>query len=233
MYIKSPEVRELAQRAFPSYNGNHYRVEPFAGPMTTTSCWNGGSRDYWCLVNLVTNKTWHVPENGNAFVNGGKSFKVGRLPENIALIRYQMGGYNAIIIYLNPANIRAAMLPKKPELTWPQSVVLVATKSLKSSYGGRKNIRFTEANERTGITTQEWETAKAECIAKGLLNRAGAITDDGRNTVELCIGPLANLYYEQLKRPVAAAVSELPAIEFVNIQSAGGQDWLKKQILEA
>jgi hypothetical protein len=205
MYINSPEVRELAQRAFPSYNGKRYSVEPFSGPMTTTSCWNGGSRDYWCLVNLVTHKTWNVPENGTPFVYGGKAFKVGRLPENIALIRHKVGGYEYVTIYLNPANIRADMLPQKPALTWAQSVVLVATRSLKSSYAGILNYRRHAAQRETGITIEEWETAKAECQAKGFLNRAGAITDDGRNAVGF--NQLHNM-----KRPLAAAVAELPAL---------------------
>jgi hypothetical protein len=184
MRVNIPEVRELAQRAFPGYSGRNFNVEPFTHPMTTASCWNGGSRDNWCLVNLITNKTWTVPENGTPFVNGGKAFKVGRLPENVALIRHYQGRFEQITIYLNPANIRADMLPQKPALTWAQSVVLAATRGLKSSYAGIPNYRRHAAQREVGITIEEWETAKAECISKGFLNRAGAITDDGRNVIE-------------------------------------------------
>lgn len=76
------------------------------------------------------------------------------------------------------------LIPPKPALAWAESVVLAATRSLKSSYAGIKNYRFYEAHERTGITETEWDSAKAVCIQKGLLNRAGAITDDGRNAIE-------------------------------------------------
>jgi len=76
------------------------------------------------------------------------------------------------------------MLPQKPALTWAQSVVLAATRGLKSSYAGIPNYRRHAAQREVGITIEEWETAKAECISKGFLNRAGAITDDGRNVIE-------------------------------------------------
>lgn len=125
-----------------------------------------------------------MPENGTPFVNGGKIFKVGRLPENVALVRHYHGRFESITIYLNPANLRTDLLPPKPALDWAQSVVLAATRSLKSSYAGIRNYRFQEAHERTGITEAEWNSAKDACIASGLLNRAGAITDAGRNAIE-------------------------------------------------
>jgi len=184
MNTKLPEVQALARRAFPGYTGRRFAVEPFTHPLTTTSYWDGGCRDYWCLVNLATHRTWLVPENGTPFVNGGKAFKVGRLPENVALVRHYHGRFENITIYLNPANLRADLLPPKPALDWAQSVVLAATRSLKSSYAGIRNYRFHEAHERTGITEAEWNSAKDACITKGLLNRAGAITDDGRNAID-------------------------------------------------
>jgi len=196
MNTKLPEVQELARRAFPDYTGRRFSVEPFTHPLTTPSYWDGGCRDYWCLVNLATNRTWMVPENGTPYVNRGKTFKVGRLPENVALVRHYHGRFEAITIYLNPANIRADLLPQKPSLEWAQSVVLAATRGLKSSYAGFKNYRFHEARERTGITEAEWNSAKADCIAKDLLNRAGAIADDGRNAIEWT-------RLETLKRPPA------------------------------
>lgn len=63
-------------------------------------------------------------------------------------------------------------------------MVLAATRGLKSSYAGIKNYRFHAARESTGITEPEWNQAKDACMAKGLLNRAGAISDDGRNAIE-------------------------------------------------
>ena len=49
-------------------------------------------------------------------------------------------------------------------------------------------ISFDKANGLTPkydgiITTGEWETAKAELIADGMLNKAGAITAKGKNAI--------------------------------------------------
>jgi hypothetical protein len=72
-------------------------------------------------------------------------------------------------------------LPAPTELTEDEEIVLVATRSLKASYGGVSNYRLSEARRYTGIDLHRWETAKAMLIAKKLLNKAGAITVEGRN----------------------------------------------------
>jgi hypothetical protein len=183
MHIQTPEVKELAAKAFPEYSGKRFEVEPFKGEMQLYSCWNGGSRDYWSFVNLASNKVAPVPENGTPWSNGGKIFRCGRLPENIALVRWSRGRFESITIYLHPSNIRADMLPAPTELSWAEKVVLTATRSLKSSYAGIKNYRAVEAKQQTGITLPEWESAKAQLITRGMLNKAGAITDTGRNAI--------------------------------------------------
>ncbi|KPL05710.1 hypothetical protein AMJ85_11125, partial [candidate division BRC1 bacterium SM23_51] len=48
-------------------------------------------------------------------------------------------------------------------------------------YAGISNYRFHEAHRQTGITLEQWERGKRALIAKKLLNRAGAATNDGRN----------------------------------------------------
>jgi hypothetical protein len=62
--------------------------------------------------------------------------------------------------------------------------VLLATAGLKPSYGGDGDFRFHEAHRRRGIGREAWDTAKAECIAAGWLNKAGAITPRGRNAID-------------------------------------------------
>ena len=179
MRTQLPEVREIAAKAFPEYTGRRFSVQPFTGSMPATSYWSGGSKDDWCLLNLATDKTWRVPENGSPY--SGKAFRVGKLPANIVLVRHTRGTYCSLTIFVNPANLRDDLLPPKPPIEWAESVVLCATYCYKNTYGGRTNIRFTEARETVGITEAEWNTARTACIAKGWLNRAGAITDDGLN----------------------------------------------------
>lgn len=116
-----------------------------------------------------------------------------RLQAGIVIIErsYFRGKDSGITIYVHPANSNMLALPApKAELTWSQQVVLIATCSLKSSYGGISNYRFHEARQRVGITTPEWDTAKAELQAMKFLNAAGAVTSEGRNLRDT----LANKY---------------------------------------
>lgn len=180
-FTKAPEVQDLVRQAFPEYQGKSFAVQIFAGPMTLTSNWSGGQRDYWALVNMSTGRTYHVPENGTPWTRPS-GFKCGRLPLNVALVRLSHGYAKSTCVYVHPENI-TKYLPPAPELTQAQRIVLCATRGLKSSYAGIKDYRFHEAHGRTGITREAWDTAKAECIGKGLLNRAGAISDEGRNAI--------------------------------------------------
>lgn len=135
------------------------------------------------MVNIATGKGIALPENGTPFSNGGKAVRIETLPDGVALICHSMGPYERATIYLNPANIRADMLPAPVEMTREERIVLCATRCFKSSYAGIKNYRFSEATACTGISLADWETAKLSLIGRGLLNKAGAITDEGRNAI--------------------------------------------------
>ncbi len=198
MNIKTPEVKALAFLCFPNFTGKTFKVEPVTpNPITLTSYWEGGSRDYHVIVNLETNQTQSIPENGTPYTYGGKAFVLPVLPMNFAIVTYHQGRCDYILIRMNPGNIRADMLPAPIELTWAEKVVLSATRSYKSSYAGIKNYRFHEAKSYTGILMPEWETAKASLIQKRLLNNAGAITDDGRNAIGR-----ADLYILKTEKPI-------------------------------
>jgi hypothetical protein len=75
------------------------------------------------------------------------------------------------------------LLPRPADLNWAVNVVLVATRSIKPSYGGISNYRFHTAHRETGITQEEWESAKQFCISRSLLKPTSAITDEGRRAV--------------------------------------------------
>jgi hypothetical protein len=181
-HTDAPEVRDIANMAFPDYTGKKFKVEAFRGPMELRSSWDGGSRDYYVIVNLSNGKVKPIPENGSGFGSNNKIFKITKLPPNFVVVEKSIfvGKDMGITIYINQENI-SKMLPAPDDTTWEEKVVLVATRSLKSSYGGVKDYRFQAALRDTGITKQEWDTAKENLIQKGMLNKAGAITDKGRN----------------------------------------------------
>lgn len=171
-----PEVIRIALAAFPDYRGRTFEVTQFAGPMRLDSCWSDGSRDYYVLLDLGTLRSIPIPENGTPFSNGGQIMRLGELPVNAAVVQHIIfsGKDLGIRIHVRPENM-TKMLPPPVELSLHETIVLVATKCLKSF------ARFDNANRHTGITKSEFEAAKQSLIAKGLLNSAGAITNDGRN----------------------------------------------------
>lgn len=87
-----------------------------------------------------------------------------------------------VTVYAHPDSITKS-LEEEVKLSKAELVVLVATRSLKSSYAGISNYRFHEAQRQLGITLDQWERAKSSCISKGLLNARGAITTAGKNAV--------------------------------------------------
>lgn len=182
IYSSAPEVKSIGLMAFPSYTGNKFSVDTISGTMRLDSCWSGGSRDYFVLIDMVSGRTIPIPENGTPFSNNGQIFTLDALPLNIALVQHTIacGKDLGITIFVSADNL-SRLLPPVAELSREEQIVLVATRSLKSSYNGIANYRFHEANSDTGITLEQWETAKSSCVARGMLNKAGAITNDGRN----------------------------------------------------
>jgi hypothetical protein len=182
LYTDAPEVKQIARVAFPDYNGNKFKVELFRGPMNLSSYWDGGSRDYYAIVNMSTMRSEPIPQGGSG--HGDVPYRMTTLPDSFAVVEhtFYMGKDLGITIYVNQENM-SKMLPQGQEISWAEKVVLSATRSLKSSYGGVKDYRFQEALRNTGITKQEWDIAKQSLIQKRMLNAAGAITNDGKNAI--------------------------------------------------
>lgn len=104
------------------------------------------------------------------------------LPDGFACVEHSIfcGQDSGITIHIRPEN-SAGLLPAPVELTRDQRIVLVATRSLKSSYQGISNYRFHEAHRDTGISLDAWNRAKSELQARGLLDARGALTVAGKN----------------------------------------------------
>lgn len=83
----------------------------------------------------------------------------------------------------SPQDTVPSQAPVSAVLTWAETVVLVATRSIKPTYGGISNYRFHTARRETGITPDQWDAAKQMLICRGLLKPSTAITDAGRNAV--------------------------------------------------
>lgn len=56
-----------------------------------------------------------------------------------------------------------------------ERIVFSATVELKAGYGGNKNYRYDEAKRATGITQEQWDTARESLIKRGVFNKAGSV----------------------------------------------------------
>ena len=86
-----------------------------------------------------------------------------------------------LTVFVRPENL-APLLPAPLDLTWAEKVVLTVTCGLKGF------TRLETAREETGIESVDYELAKTSLVNRGLLNRAGAITLDGRNAANALPG---------------------------------------------
>lgn len=181
IYTKDSEVRRIASLAFPNYSGHKFKLSA-SPPSRLDSCWGGGSRDFYVLIDLASGNSIPIPENGTPFSNGGQIFTLSALPQNIALVQHTIfcGKDLGITVYVNADNLNK-YLPASPALTSAQKMVLVFTRERKSSYNGQNRQQMAESEKN--FPAHEWDQAKAELIAMGLLKSNGSITDDGRNAI--------------------------------------------------
>jgi len=193
LYCKpnDPAVAVLLQKTVPGYTGKQVAVNVHQhGGIPLTSYWSGGTRDYHTVIRLADMTTWTVPENGSGFTAVDRAFPAGfpvELPApGFVVVTHTTGNYHAVSIHVHQEDA-AKLIPAPCDVTWAEKVVLVATRSMKSSYAGKD--RWTRANEdltypawgKIAITRLQWDAAKASLISRGLLNKAGAITTEGRN----------------------------------------------------
>lgn len=181
MYTNDGDVQRLGRLAFPDYTGRKFQVH-VCESVNIRSCWEGGSRDFFKFVRLHDMFcSAEMPQQSayDAPIRGGDDVK---LVPGLVCVEHSIfcGKDTGITIHVHAENA-PKYLPAPVDLTEDEKTVLSYTKSCKSSYAGISNFRFHEATRRTKITLDRWEAAKASCIVKGLLNKAGALTIDGRN----------------------------------------------------
>lgn len=175
IHSDAPEIRALCLAGFPDYKGRKFSADVFT-PRTLISMWCEGSRDYFALVDMVTFKAVELPQGIG---------ELSKLPTGTALIQNTIYRSRDLgcCAFVPAENMAPLLTTGEAPLPIDQRIVLCATRSYKSSYAGRKDNRFYEANNYTGINATAYATAKAALIVSGHLTKAGAITDKGRNAI--------------------------------------------------
>jgi hypothetical protein len=180
-YTDHPEVIQLCRKTYPDYNGKKFRVQVVAHPFSVSSYWDGGSHTYFTFVRLSDGASMPMPAQ-SAFDPKIKGADAVSLIPGMACIKHSIfcGKDTGCTVMVHPENA-PKYLPVKVELTDDERTVLHYTASLKSCYAGDSNYRMHEAMRATKITQERWNAACVSCQSKGLLNKARAITQEGRN----------------------------------------------------
>lgn len=174
-----PTVAELIRAAFPGLACQKVEAIITDGVHFHGTNWDEGSRREYVIVRLADKKTFRI-EDAPFMERSSLYEKTYSLPPGFVVVVHVTGGYEHIEIHTAADNV-TRLLPAPTELTEDEEIVLVATRSLKPSYNGVSNYRLDQARRYTGITPERYESARASLIARKLLNKAGAITVEGRN----------------------------------------------------
>lgn len=151
--------------------------------------WSGGSRDLYSAVDLSSGQQAVIPGQDSAPWNGARRDLDVSLKPGFVLIRHTMfcGKDMGLTFYLHPDNAAKLLPAPTAELTDHEKLVIDATCSYKSSYGGKDRYEMARDNARYSPKADlfpsraDWDAAKQSLISKGLLNKAGAVTIAGRN----------------------------------------------------
>lgn len=174
-----PTVSQLLRATFPEWTGKHIIATVSSTVRFTNTQWDSGYRRCYQLVRLADMQTVQI-EEAPFLQQSELHTKEHTIPDGFVVVVHVHGRWEHVEI-IAPASCINPMLPAPTELTDDEKTVLIATRCLKSSYAGIPNYRFREAARSRGITLERWEAAKASLIEKKFLNKAGAITVEGRN----------------------------------------------------
>lgn len=173
------------------YTGKTFRAEISASATIPAHAglWDGGSRESYSLVEIATGRA--VPFSGQTSAPWSPERRevVFDIPAGFVVVRHSVfcGKDMGVQFTLRPEDA-APLLPKPIELSPVERIVLIATRSYKASYGGQDRYQMAarDLSYRQGAvmpSRSDWDAAKTALIARGLLDKRGAITVAGRNAI--------------------------------------------------
>ena len=181
LHPSDPSVMAIVKATFPAFVGKRIAAVPAESFTAWGTNWDEGYRRQYAAINNTTMQAISVPKDPN-WTMGSESHRTPIfIPDGCAVVVLIDSRCKQHIEIIAHPGIINPMLPPPSDLTFDEQVVLYFTRCLKSSYGGVSNYRFVEGGRRVGLTLGRWEAAKETLKGKGFLNKAGAITVDGRN----------------------------------------------------
>lgn len=182
IYLDRKEVLPIFQELS---NKKTFIIEVVEQVRLSSNYWSGGTRYEYTGVDLVNNKI--IPpdfdEYGNPFTH--PNVPTVKLEPNMAIVKTGVfcGKHIKPVIYLHPENANKLIKQQDSGLTDNEKIVLRYTKMYKNTYGGETNLRWKEANREKGISQEDWLAAQKILKEKKMLDKRGAITNAGRNSI--------------------------------------------------
>jgi hypothetical protein len=179
IYVSKGDLADKL-KSLTGYNGTKIKVEISDSKMELRCYWDGGSRDTYTAYDMKGGRqNLQVQDAPYPFYKGGET-PVYIPSADKFLVRHSifMGKDMGLTIYLHPASVLVGELPlNKPDISQNELFILSIVRSYKS-------FARQEYYKKGGFTVSEVEAYKQILFQKGWLNKAGAITVDGRNVVE-------------------------------------------------
>lgn len=182
-------LQQIAKLAFPDYKGRDYRVSVLEELTLGHTYWDEGTKYEYVAVSLteslkkISLPLFNPPQFGGPLKHPTINLVNQSVPT--CMVERYYGRINYLNFYLAPGSVSQQLTEQTESLSQDEKIVLIATRSLKSSYGGVSDYRFHEANRARGISRKNWEEAVSSLIFKGLLRKNKSITPKGRNLVGL------------------------------------------------
>jgi len=159
--------------------------------------WSGGTRSSFNAVSLLDGRSVPFPGQDSAPWNQSRRDQEVNLVPGVVIVESSMfcGKDMGLRFYVHPANAAALLPAPSGELSAIDKLVL-KSRRFKSSYMGKDRYDMMRS-EVWGVsaytrlqtcpqsfpTRDEWKACEASLAARGLLNKAGAITVSGRNAI--------------------------------------------------
>lgn len=200
IFVEREQVAAIVAGTYPDYRGSKIRVIAAETVTFQNLNWAGGTRSQYRACDLSGGPLgslhkWNQVHPRDNAAEGGEI----RLPEGAAIVEHSLdcGKDTGLRIYIRPADM-PNLLPARAELCRLERLVLIYTRCRKASYAGKDRYQQARDDAMYGVseagtlgyksasgfpTRLNWDAAKAALAERGLLTKAGAITNAGRNAI--------------------------------------------------
>lgn len=174
---KSPEVKDLVDKARGYKQAKSAVIEVFKGPMELRSGWSSGSREDYTLIEIATGRHQDLPTDVGCHPAQSDAPVLEHLPAGFALVECSMfqGKAQPATVYVSAETLNRMALPETPALTDDEKWILRGISSLKSGPYRQEHMRK--------IPIDRYGHAMDSLKRKGLV-RGGGITVEGRNAIK-------------------------------------------------